>query len=113
MIKPSPSREEIRKELEALLSRISARKVSIVETTSIYRDLAIGGDDAGDLIEGIHGKFGTRFDGFKYDVYFPNETDALFDHLASIFGFRNKKKRNLLVGHLLDVIQCGAWFEPH
>lgn len=106
------SRGEIIKELEPLLSRLADKKASISESTSIYRDLSIGGDDAAELIEGVHAKFGTRFDGFKYEAFFPNETEAFGEHLARLFGFKNKKRKQLLVGHLVDVIQTGSWFEP-
>lgn len=108
----SLSRDEILKELEPLLSRLADRAVSASEGTSIYGDLSIGGDDAAELIEGIHARFGTRFDGFKYEVFFPNETEALGAHFARLLGFKNKKGKPLLVGHLVDVIQKGAWFEP-
>ena len=108
----SPSRDEAMKELEVLLSRIIAGKVSVSEQTSINHDLHIGGDDAADLIEGVHAKFGTRFDGFKYETFFPNETEVFGEHVARLFGFKNKKRKQLSVGHLVDVIQKGAWIDP-
>jgi hypothetical protein len=96
-----------------IIERLHARKVSISESTLIYDDLGIAGEDAIELLEEIHSRFWTRYDGASFDEYFPNETDAFIEHLARVFfGWRDKKRKKLTVGHLLDVIQRGSWFEP-
>ena len=108
----SEKREEILHQLERILSQIVAKKVTVSEQTSVYGDLSIAGDDAIELIEWIHSKFGTKFDGFRFDEYFRNETDAFAEHLARLVGFKRNIRRPLFVSHLVDVIDSGAWFDP-
>jgi len=105
------SRDEIRTRLESFLRRIGGKKKVISEKTLVLQDLGIGGDDAGELLDEIHASFGTRFDGFEFDLYFPNETEALGEHYARLLGFKSRRKP-LPVGHLVSVIEHGQWFEP-
>ena len=59
----------------------------------------------------VHKRFGTSFSGFQFDDFFPNEAEALGDHVAQLFGIRSRKKP-LTFGHLTRVVENGRWFEP-
>lgn len=106
------SREEILKELAPVLLKIGGKKMPVSEATLIFHDLTIGGDDAAELIEEVHARYGTRFEGFKYETYFPNEVEDFWEYVGSLFGFKRTERKHFWVGHLIDVIQKGAWFEP-
>ena len=83
----------------------------MTDATRIYRDLIIAGDDAAELLESIHKEFGTRFEGFVFQKYFPSETEALPLRLGKLLGLESRKHA-LTLGHLVAVIQKGSWFEP-
>ena len=110
---PPYSRDETMQKLTTILQRIVARKVPISEGTLIYHDLSISGDDAWDMLNEIHRQFGTSFNKFEFDAYFPNETESLWAHIGrKLLGHRSNRRKELPVGHLLDVIQQGLWYEP-
>lgn len=50
--------------------------------------------------------FGTRFEGFDFGMYFPNETEAVFWPIGGLLGWRHPKKE-ITVGHLLAVVERG------
>jgi hypothetical protein len=82
----------------------------IEDKTLIYHDLWIAGDDAGELLEEIHAKFGTSFKGLDFHSYFPDDLDATCYWIGSWFGLKDKRK-SLSFGHLARVIEAGSWFE--
>lgn len=59
----------------------------------------------------IHKRYGTRFDALEWSRYFVPDAEEQFDFLPRLFGIKPKTKP-LTAGHLLDVIEKGAWFEP-
>jgi hypothetical protein len=78
----------------------------------IYHDLGIGGDDAFDLLDHVSADFKLDFSEMKFSDYFPNESEAFFEHIGRIIGFKGQRKP-LTVDHLLRVIEKGQWFEPN
>jgi hypothetical protein len=85
----------------------------IPRSTAIYHDPRIAGDDAYELFEMIVKRFGTSFEGFQWPTYFPDETQiGPLWWLAEKLGHHETKWKRTTVGHLLAVIECGAWFEP-
>lgn len=102
-------REDIWRRLARLLARFTTTPLS--EDCRILQDLGIGGDDAGEFLDAVHQTFGTRFDGFVFSAYFPDDGEAAGEEWFRRLGFRDSRK-TLTVGHLLDVIQRGVWFEP-
>src|SRR5579863_10497581 len=84
---------------------------SVSEDTRILQDLGIDGDDADELLEAVHAKFGTRFEGFVFSTYFSNEEFGSGEGWLRRRGFEDPRKP-LTVGHLLDVIIGGVWFVP-
>jgi hypothetical protein len=82
----------------------------ISRETRVYHDLLISGDDAVEVFDRVATAFSTSFKGFDFERYFPNETESLFARVGLLFGWA--PYRIMTVGHLLDVVEAGAWFEP-
>ncbi len=102
--------EDVEPALREMLSKfIGGRQVEI--QTELFHRLGIAGDDAAELIDDVHERFGTDFSGFRFDDFFPNEADALGSHVARVLGVRSQKKP-LTPGHLAQVVEKGRWFEP-
>ena len=105
------SRDDAWRRLKPLLAQVSAHQWPISEDCRILQDLNLGGDDAAEFLDAVHDTFGTRFEGFVFNAYFPNETETMGEMWFRRLGFCDDRKA-MTVGHLLDVIQRGAWFEP-
>jgi hypothetical protein len=101
----------IRQSLVGLLRdmRVAGREVR--DDMRLYHDLLLTGDDAAELLDKIHRKFGTRFDDFNFAAYFPDETEAFAEHLAHFAGW-DAPRHGLTFAHLVAVVERGAWFEP-
>ena len=84
---------------------------SVSESTRILQDLGIDGGDADEFLEAVHAKFGTRFDGFVFSTYFSNGEIGNGEGWLRRRGFEDPR-RPLTVGHLIDVIMRGVWFDP-
>ena len=95
-----------------LVKKIGNPKRYVSTSQAIYHDLGIGGDDAGEFLDEIAGKFGTSFQTMSFDAYFPNEVDAFYYHIARAFGFRDTKRVPVSLDHLFAVIDRGEWFSP-
>jgi hypothetical protein len=105
--------DEILDAVRSMIEPFKGKGVDVSRSTAIYHDLWIAGDDAGELLDAIHNRFGTDFHGLHFDRYFPNEGEVFPEHILKLLGFRKKAKwQRLTVGHLVDVIQKGAWFDP-
>ena len=91
--------------------RISAGKTLPDDSVRLYHDLNISGDDAGELLEIVQKQFGTKFEGFKFTEYFPDDPSAIFYHIGNLIGLKRKFKL-FTFGHLVEVIKAGHWFEP-
>ena len=106
----SRSREQTLVELNLLL-RDFVWKKQVTENTLVLQDLGIDGDDADEFLEAVHAKFGTRFDGFVVSTYFSDGEIGSGEGWLRRRGFEDPRKP-LSVGHLLDVIIGGVWFDP-
>lgn len=98
---------------EALLTILEEYvwKSHIDDQSKIYQDLRIAGDDAWELLERIRHDFGVDFTGMNFANYFPSEGEVQIERLERLFRFAPKRKP-LTVGHLLQVIEVGRWWEP-
>jgi hypothetical protein len=106
-------REDVRAVLEPLLKDYAPRKVPISEATLLWHDLLLDGEDADEILESIMRRFTTNFSGLNLDEYFPTGIDHMLEYWAGmLFGWRDKTRKKLSVGHLLDVIQQERWFAP-
>lgn len=101
-----------RNALLELLKKYFGRRTNVSGSTRLYHDLFLMGDDADEFLTEIHQIFGTRFDGFHFSVYFPNETDAGLTWVATkMFGYKGKWLP-FTFKHLCAVVARGEWFEP-
>ena len=105
------SSTSVKDELESIVSDIVGKPTALGASDRLYHDLNIAGDNATQLLDEIHQRFGVRFAGFRFDSYFPHGTSVSVDALLMKLGLRGKWKE-LTVEHLLNVIDTGAWFEP-
>ena len=106
------SREEVAQDLERLVRKFAPKKFSAVEDPWLFHDLDIRSDDAVELFDEIHAKFGTRFDEMDWHAYFPADMDAVGERCAVRLGFPPIPCKPLPLKHLLDVVMAGAWFDP-
>src|SRR5262245_56315081 len=100
--------ETVREELQGIVQEILGAPRVISDVTRLYHDLWIAGDDAAELLNKVRNRFGTRFDGFQFEAYFPNETEAMIGHIARLFGYSSRRK-GFTFGHLLEVVKAGRW----
>jgi hypothetical protein len=106
------SREEVAQELERILYKFVFRKASLSEDPWLFHDLDIRSDDAVELFDEIHARFGTRFDEMDWHSYFPADMDAVGEKCAVRLGFPPIPCTPLPLKHLVDVVVAGAWFDP-
>jgi hypothetical protein len=104
--------ESVESDLVSLIQQFCGSHAAIPKSASIYHDLHIAGDDAGELLTEISKRYNVKFDGFDFEPYFPNETESLWYYWASKFGFRDRNHIPITVEHLLSVIDRGKWFDP-
>ena len=106
-------RSQARDFLALEVGRIARTKRKISDSTAIFHDLSIAGDDAYEFLANVQKRFGTKFERMDFSKYIPDETEAIWFHFGRLLGLHpEKKKRRLTIGHFLDVIQSGDWFEP-
>ena len=94
----------------ALVAHIVQEK-DLAQTSRLWHDLRIGGDDAWELIEGIAHELKVDFAGFDFDRYFPPETGAL----AEMWWWRLSRRTTrapLTIGHLVTVARARRWRDP-
>jgi hypothetical protein len=101
--------EAIRQSLIDLLREMKIDD-EIGDETRLYHDLSIAGEDAGELLDAIHKRFGTRFWGFDFEVYFPDESEAGPGNLR--LAVWDRPRRRFTFGHLVSVVERGRWFDP-
>ena len=83
----------------------------VLAQTELYHELGIAGDDAVELLEDVHERFGTSFSDLEFDDYFPVVSEATGGRLSRLLGIRSNK-RPLTFGHLVRVVERGRWFDP-
>lgn len=85
---------------------------AITDTTELYYDLGLAGDDLYEAIEAVREPFGVDFSRMDMRRYAPSETGHNFG-LDLMRGFRERRGartyRSLTVGSLIEAIQVGAW----
>ena len=98
-------------EIERVVRKITgARRVT--PTMRVFHDLSIAGDDAWELLEKVGQRFGTSFEDFQFEDYFPEEgMEALLAHFLRLVGM-GRRWKPLTVQHLADVAVRASWFEP-
>lgn len=103
----------VRERLETTLHEFVGSRRSITEATRLFHDLGLSGHDAFEFLESVHKTFNTRLEGFEFEAYFPDELDGFILHIAKrLFGHRAKRYKDFAFGHLVQVVEAGAWFDP-
>lgn len=106
------SGEAIRNHVISALERITMRGDAITETTELYYDLGLAGEDLGNAIDSIREPFGTDFSLMDLRHYAPNEVTNNF-RLNLFRAFREwrgeRTYRSLTVGSLIAAVQAGSW----
>lgn len=100
--------DAVRADLQKLVQAITGADEDVLDATGLYHDLRISVE----LLNKVNQKFGTKFDEFRFDSYFPDETQALLSHFARLLGISGRRK-SLTFGHLVDVVHKGKWFDPN
>jgi hypothetical protein len=98
-------------EIEPILREFVGKRPALKATTRLQQDLHLAGDDVGDLLEKIAATYRTDFSALDFAAFFPDESEALSYYWTSLIGWKSDK-REFTLGHLLDVINKGQWFEP-
>src|SRR5579883_3485180 len=107
---PDKSRDQVLAVVKQMLQAY-VWTTPISEDARLLHDLNMGSDDADEFLGKIEKTFGTRFDSFDHGAYFPNEELGSGEGWLRRMGFESSHKP-LRVGHLVDVIMRGAWFDP-
>ena len=97
-------------EIEQIARRIGGSRVS--PAARLFHDLGIAGDDAAGLLGEVVDKFGTSFEGLKFDDYFPDEAEAMPAFWLQRLGIGGRRWKPMTVRHLAEVASHGKWFEP-
>lgn len=95
----------------AIIRSFVGRHARIDLSTELYHDLHIHGDDAGEMLDEVYDKFKPSFEGFKFNAFFPNETEAL-PRFAKWLGFRDRTVGSFTVAHLIAIVRQGRWTDP-
>jgi hypothetical protein len=104
--------DEIEAGQTELIRKITGTRKRLHKAVHIYHDVHIAGDDAFELFEETSKIYSTKFHGFLFGHYFPGETESLWHYLKSCLGFADRSRKSLTFGHLVAVVEQGAWFEP-
>jgi len=102
---------------DVLCDQIGVKRSRITDDMSLCLDLGVAGEDGWRLIERLHREFDVKFEGFDSDAYFGPEVAFnpffyLYEKLVGRQAEFRRKAGMLTVGHLREVCQRGAWFEP-
>lgn len=103
----------LKQELEAIfLEQVCLKPSELFPEARLEQDCRITGDDAWELFEAIHDKFGTDFSGFEFDQYFCEEGEGLFSLLVNRSRDKHRKAFPVTIGHIFKVVESGKWFKP-
>ena len=106
------SADAIRDHIVSALKRITLRTDAITETTELYYDLGLAGDDLVDAIDAIREPFGTDFSLMDLRRYAPNEVWHSFglDLVRAFREWRGERTyRSLTVASLIAAVRRGSW----
>ena len=105
------SGQAIRNHVISALERITVPGDAITQTTELYYDLGLAGEDLSDAIDSIREPFGTDFSLMDLRHYAPNEVTNNFG-LNLFRAFREwrgeRTYRSLTVGSLIPAVQAGS-----
>ncbi len=102
--------DPIERDVKAQIKLRSGRPVLAIKSESeIYGDFGIYGVDLCEIVDSLKRTYGTQFNSFSVHEYGPPESAVLVPYWRKLGRYRNYKP--LTVGHLIEVVRRGAWFE--
>jgi hypothetical protein len=102
--------DEVDQAVFGIVAKIAAAR-SVTRNQRLYHDLGLAGDDAVELLDEVHARFGTGFTDFRFYDYFPDEGEVVWDRLERLLRIAVRRKP-FTVAHLTAVVRRGVWFEP-
>ena len=104
--------EQFRELVDMLAEQSGSPRGSISTKTRIYEDLRIQGADWNDVLEEINKRWNVSWTEFEVKDYIRDEPNLFYPPNEFERWISGKKMKVLTVGHLAEVIEKGAWFEP-
>ena len=102
-----------KQELEAIfLKQARLRPEELFPNSRLEQDCGVTGDDAWELLEAIHAKFGTDLTSLDFELYFHGEAEGLLSRLLNRSREKHRLAFPVTVGHLFQVVEKGEWFAP-
>ena len=101
---------ELENEVFAYFAKIS--KKTINKMTTLNNDLQVHGDDAFFLLKRFSEKFKVDLTNLNLDKYFVGVITFKYWYYK-LFKPEKFVKPPLTIGHLIDVVRRGMWFEPN
>jgi hypothetical protein len=97
--------------IRKLLEKYAGKK-ALGHDPRIFHDLKLRGVDAADFIEDLCATFDFNFSTMRFSEYFPAEYYSPRDFVIDLFGWTDRRWKELRLSHLVDVCQKKLWFEP-
>jgi len=94
---------------QLVIIKIGEENINLTQSTRIYEDLKIDGDDAFELLKSFEREFNVDMTDFEYNNYFAPEGIDLIGGLINIFKKNKKKLLPLTLGDLETVAKKGKW----
>ena len=111
MVSSASERQNTKRDrLMAIVREFAGRKAIITDEFSMYHDVKIRGDDIAWFLDAVINEFGTDLGALEWRLYFADNQENIVPYLRRRFCRWDDKKR-LTFGHLLAVVERGAWFE--
>lgn len=105
--------QETQKQLQAIFrEQARLQEDELFPGARLEHDCGITGDDAWELLEAIHEKFGTDFSSMDFAQHFHGEGEGLLSALLNPARERARKAYPVTVGHIYKVVEAGKWFMP-
>lgn len=100
-------------ELEAIfLEQAGLKPDELFSNSRLEQDCGVTGDDAWELLEAIHEKFGTDLSDLDFEQYFRGEAEGLLSPLLNRSREKHRRAFPVTVGHIFQVVEKGKWFAP-
>ena len=109
---PSDRAAQIERDIADRVRRTCGYQDCLSLSITLYQDLSIYGDDAFYLLVEISKAHGTCFTGFNFAKFFPGEGVLHLYPLRRLLRLRDAPRRPFTFGHLCEVVNQGAWFDP-
>jgi hypothetical protein len=103
--------KEIEQRMRELLEKFAGKK-ALGDDPRIFHDLKLRGVDAVDFIEDLCVTFGADFSTMRFSDYFPAEYYSPRDLVFDLFGWTDRRWKELRLSHLVDVCRKKVGFEP-